>query len=33
MYGGGEYGPITLDAMGLAVNTDVCPDFGYVHIM
>jgi hypothetical protein len=19
--------------MGLAVNTDVCPDFGYVHIM
>jgi len=32
MYGGSEYGPITQDAMGLAVNKDTCPDFGYVHI-
>jgi hypothetical protein len=29
MYGGGECGPITQDAM----NNDICPDFGYIHIM
>jgi hypothetical protein len=28
MYGGGEYGPITQDTMGIAVNTDICADFG-----
>jgi hypothetical protein len=33
MYGGGEYGPITQDAMVVEVNTDICPDFGYVHII
>jgi hypothetical protein len=28
MYGGGEDGPITQDAMGNAVNTGICADFG-----
>ena len=32
-YGGSEYGSVTQDAMGLAVNNDTCPDFGYIHIM
>jgi hypothetical protein len=33
MYGGSECYPITQDAVGLAVNTDICSDFGYVCIM
>jgi hypothetical protein len=33
MYGDSAHDPITQDAMGLAVNTDICPEFGYVHIM
>jgi len=28
MCSGSEYGPIAEDAMGIAVNTDICADFG-----